>query len=198
MITGGGGSALNDPLNNPQSWDTVLIAGMQSPGICKLEGFDRDNGWQEKKGKGSLGATLTYVQAPPTKGKIIFILWNAAQFLAWQNFRPFFKYNPKAGTPDRQAVTIYHPALDDVDLNHVVCKKISPVRHMGKGRYHIVVELIEYRPTPKQSDVVQSVTLANTNPPATLGPGLGAAQPSAAQKAKQLLSSLLGQAQSNP
>jgi hypothetical protein len=195
-ITGGGGSGLNDPINNPQSWDTVLIAGVQSPGICKLEGFDRDNGWQEKKGKGSVGATLTYVQAPPTKGKIIFVLWNAAQFLAWQNFRPLFLYNSSA-TPDQQAVTISHPALDDVNLSQVVCKKISPVRHMGKGKYHVVVELIEYRPTPKQS-VVFSTTLANPNPPSTLGPGLGAQQPSAAQKAKQLISSLLAQAQSNP
>jgi hypothetical protein len=197
VITGGGGSALNDPIRNPQTWDVIILAGVQSPGICKLEGFDRDNGWQEKKGKGSVGATLTYVQRPPAKGKIVFTLWTSAHFLGWeQNFRKLFMYNSSA-TPDQQAVTISHPALDDIQLSQVVTKKISPVRHMGKGKYHVVVELWEYVPTPKTS-VVQSVTFANPNPSSTLGPGLGAQQPSAAQKAKQLISSLLAQAQSNP
>ena len=52
-VTGGSGSAFNDPFTNPSAWDTINLAGIQTAvtthGLLKaVDGFDRENGWQEK------------------------------------------------------------------------------------------------------------------------------------------------------
>lgn len=194
-LTSGGGSANSNPIDNPQSWDYVTIAGQQSPGLLKeIDGFDRDNGWQEKKGKGSIGATLTYVQKPPTKGHLIFELWTSQHFQQWATFRQLFLYNPAAGqSADDQSFSISHPSLDDVQLSAVVCKSISPIKHVGRGKYRVKVELIEFVPTPKTS-AVQTITLTNPTPKSTM-PAAGATPPTTLQKLKSTQAALLQQLQ---
>jgi hypothetical protein len=159
-----GGSGGIDPIQNPQSWDVIVLAGVTSPGIiAEMSGFDRVNGWQIKKGKGSDGGTLTYVQRPPAEGHIKFVLSTAADFQAWASFRPLFLYNPaKNAAASEQAVSIWHPALADLSISSVVTKKISPIRHMGKGKYEVTVDLIEFAPPPA-SNVVNTPTTTNDN-----------------------------------
>jgi hypothetical protein len=48
-----------------------------------------------------------------------------------------------------RAVDIYHPALADLGVRAMLCKKISTWKHEGKGLYTRVVELVEYKPVPK-------------------------------------------------
>ena len=50
-----------DPINNPSAWDTVTIGSQVSPGLCKVSDFKSKNEWDIKKGKGTLGATITSV-----------------------------------------------------------------------------------------------------------------------------------------
>jgi hypothetical protein len=197
-LTSGGGSANCDPISQPQSWDYITIAGQQSPGLLKeIDGFERDNGWQEKKGKGSIGATLTYVQKPPAHGHLVFELWTSQHFQQWATFRQLFLYNPAAGqSADSQSFSISHPSLDDVQLSAVVCKLITPIKHVGKGKYRVKVELIEFIPTPKVS-AVQTITLTNPNPKSTM-PAAGLVPQTTLQKLKSAQAALLQQLQNSP
>jgi len=140
-------SASLNPIDNPQDWDVIRIGGVTSPGVCSVSDFKSKHEWDVKKGKGTYGATLTYVGRPPCQGTIKFKLWTPAHFIAWASFRDLFNY-----IPDRKAVTpidIYHPALADVGLNSVVCEGVGQVVHEGEQLYSITVELIEYFPSPK-------------------------------------------------
>jgi hypothetical protein len=198
-ITGGAGSAFNDWITQPAAWDTINLAGVQtnvvSHGLLKsVDGFDRDSGWQEKKGKGSIGATITYVQKPPAKGKVIFEVWTATHFQTWGQFRQLFLYNPAAGQSAKdQAISISYPSLDDLQISAVLVKKISPVRRKGKGKGVIEIDFYEYIPVPLVS-AVQTITLVNQTPKSNM-PAVGATPTTTAQKAKAGISTLLAQLQ---
>jgi hypothetical protein len=140
-----------DPLSSPQDWDTVSIGGVPSPGICKLSGFKREFGWQQKRGKGARGSTVTLNEYPAAEGKITFQLWTSDHFQQWADFRALFKYDPIKKTVS--AVDIYHPSLADIDVTSVVCKDIGAIEHQGEGLFTIEVNLIEYNPPPKASAV---------------------------------------------
>lgn len=167
-----------NPIANPQAYDTILIGGVENPGIVPpggISGFKREHEWDVKKGKGASGATITYVQRPPAKGSIKFWLWNAAMFSDWEEFRPQFKYDPTKKNP--QAVDIFHPTLADLDIKSVVCTSISALEHDGYGLWTCTVELMEYFPPPKKSAVgTPSTSQTNTNPNANVQPNAQDAQ----------------------
>ena len=199
-ITGGAGSAFNDWITQPAAWDSINLAGTQTSvvthGLLKeVHGFDRDNGWQEKKGKGSIGATITYVQKPPAKGKLIFEVWTAMHLQTWGTFRQLFLYNPAAGqSADDQAISISYPSLDDIQLSAVLVKKISPVQRMPRGKGIIAIELWEYIPVPQVS-AVQTITLVSPNPKSNM-PAVGATPTTTTQKLKAAIAALQAQRQS--
>lgn len=140
-----------DPITNAAAWDAVEVGGVEAPGICILSGWKRAHEWDQKKGKGGLGATITFVQRPPAKGSIEFLLWLPSHFVEWKEFRQQFKYDPTKQEP--QAVDIYHPSLDDIGIHSVVCEDIGAIIHKGKGKYSITVALLEYFPPPPKSAV---------------------------------------------
>lgn len=140
-----------NPIDNPQSWDTVRIGQVTSPGICEIGDWKQKPEWDVKRGKGVLGATITFVGRAPARGTITFKLWTSAHFVAWDSFRPLFKYNPAKKAV--QAIDIFHPSLADIELNSVVCEGIGSAKHMGGGLYTIDVDLLEYFPPPKASAV---------------------------------------------
>ncbi len=131
-------------------WDVVKIANVTCPFVCKVGEAKRTSQWDVKLGKGTIGATTTYVGSPPAEFSIEFFLCVADHFAAWDTFRPLLKYNP-AGT--KKAVDIYHPSLASIDVSSVLVKSIGSVVHKGAGLYSITVEFMEYLPAPKQSAV---------------------------------------------
>lgn len=140
-----------DPFSSPQEWDAVVIAGVRSPGICQVTGFSRKNEFDEKKGKGTVGATLTYVGKPPAKGRIKFQLWTPDHFEEWEEFRQLLKYDPTKKTVT--AIDIYYPSLQHLDIHSVVCEDLGAIEHQGNRLYTVDVELTEYFPPPKKSAV---------------------------------------------
>lgn len=141
-----------NPIDNPEAWDVITLHSLwTSPGYCTWAGWIRKHGWDVKKGKGLKGATTTLVELPPSEGSFTFFLWTAAHFEEWDVFRPLFKYDPTK--KDVQAVQIYHPALDDVDVVLVVAEDIGPVTKVGAGMYSITVTMKEYYPKAKASAV---------------------------------------------
>ncbi len=121
--------ALLDPILNPTWWDVVNVAGVVSPGLCEVGEFTKGNEWDVKKGKGSDGATLTYVQRKPAKGKLKFYLWTSQHFVQWSTFYANFKYDPTK--KDVQAVEIFHPSLAAIELHAFVTEDITNIVHEG-------------------------------------------------------------------
>jgi len=159
-----------DPITQPQAWDVVLIAQQTSPGLARVGEFKRVHEFDVKKGKGTLGATTTFVGKPPAKGSIVFRLFYASHFVAWEQFRPLLKYDPTK--QNIQAVDIYHPSLADIDVNSVVCESISNIVHVGNGEYNVTVEFLEYFPPPKASAVgTPTGSQANAGTPPINKPG---------------------------
>lgn len=153
----------SDPFSAPpQSWDVVVVGGVTSPGICKLTECVRKHEWDIKKGKGSLGAEITFVQRPPAEVLLEFYLWQADHFAAWDTFVPLFKYDPTRKTV--QAVDIYHPSLADIDLTSVVTEEIGAITHEGGGYYRRTVKLLEYFPPPNANATGTPSGSTGTNP----------------------------------
>ncbi len=181
-----------NPLDNPQVWDVVVISGVTSPGVIKegsLGDWKRTHDFDVKKGKGTLGATVTFTNKPPAEGTITFMLWLAEHFAAWDAFLPLLKYDPTKKTVT--AVDIYHPALDAIDVSSVVCTKIGNLVHEGKQLYSITVDFLEYFPTPAQSAVSTPNGTSGTPPP----PGApGNPPPNAGTAEEQEIAQLLAQA----
>lgn len=175
-----------DPYNFPTQWDTIQLGGVQSPGICYVGEFKRSHEWDVKKGKGTLGGTITFVGRPPAKGSIKFLLWQASHFVQWDAFLPQLKYNPTKQTV--QAVEIYHPSLAAIDLSQVVTESIGNVIHEGGNLFTITVEFLEYFPPPKTS-ATSTPTMAQPN----TDPSANPPDPYAAQQAQ--IGQLLQEAQ---
>jgi hypothetical protein len=140
-----------DPINNPQAWDTIQIGQQTSPGVAQVGEWKRAHEWDVKKGKGTLGGTVTFVGRPPAKGPIKFLLWTPTHFQAWDTFRPLLKFDPTKQAV--QAVDIFHPVLADIDVTSVVTESIGNIVYEGQGLYSITVEFLEYFPPPRTSAV---------------------------------------------
>jgi hypothetical protein len=173
-------------LLNAQAWDTVTVAGVQSPGYCTLSEFSKRSEFDIKKGKGVFGATITYVGRPPAKGSITFYLWTPSHFIDWATFRTLFNYDPTKS--EVKPVDIYHPSLDDVGLKSFVAENVEAIKHEGKGLYSCKIDLIEYFPPPKKSAVSTPTSSKTGADKSAGGAGSGAAPgtiPDPAEAARQ-------------
>lgn len=142
-------SADFNPLDNPDVWDTIAVGSMVNPGICKIGDIKRKNTWDVKKGKGTLGATITFVGRDPIEFTITFYLWLPEHFTEWGEFRKQFEFDPtKKGV---SAVGVFHPALADIGIDSVVTESIGALKNEGKNMWTIEVGLLEYFPPPKKA-----------------------------------------------
>jgi hypothetical protein len=183
-----------DPVQFPKEWDTVLVAGVRSPGIATVGEFKSRGPWDEKKGKGQMFATLTYTGKNLRRGEITFLLragpnpstpgQNYTDLQQWITFSALFQYDSSAKQVQAQAVAIYHPALKMINLTSVIAEDTpSPVRvRDGDTLYRVVLPLLEWAPTPK-TPAVSTPTGAKANPPGSTNPP--GRQPSPAVKALQ-------------
>lgn len=149
------GSYQPDPTVDSKPWDTYTINGTPCPGIIDrdgIQGFDRTTTWDQKIGKGSLGAVATGVAAPPVHGSITSVLWQKGMVPEWQAFAGMLEYQADK-VNNTKSFSIYHPALAINNVTAVVVRKVGPVRHHGLGRRTVTVEFEEWTPAPKTSAV---------------------------------------------
>lgn len=140
-------SPVLDPLTHPAAWTVCKVQGMTSPGYVEtdgVQGFERTFKWDKKAGKGTTGATTTYVGLEPAEGSITFSLPRVADIAAWASFLARFKFNTTKGKGE--AVTIYHPALASVQppVTSVVMTGHTPVICDDKGLSKVTIKLLEY------------------------------------------------------
>lgn len=156
-----------DPISQPQAWDVVRVGQSTNPGLALVGEIKRKHEWDVKKGKGTFGATTTFVGRPPATASVEFLLWQPAHFVAWDTFRALLKYDPTKKAI--QAVDVYHPAWADVDFKSVVTESIGSIIHKGKGLYSITVDFLEYFPAPKRSAVSTPTASQSTQSGTTPG-----------------------------
>jgi hypothetical protein len=157
------GSELLDPIGFPNDWDYFTIGGVKSPGKAVVTEFKRRHEFDVKKSKGVYGATITFVGRPPATGKIRLEFWQTSHFVSWAGFRPLLKYNPTKSVVT--AVDIFHPSLDDIEINRVVCESVGNIVHEGNKLYVVDIELLEYFPPPPITAVSTPTTsLPDTDP----------------------------------
>lgn len=142
--------ALN-PIENPEAWDVVTIAGVDSPGVAKCAGHARKYEWDKKTGKGLRGATTTLTGGPPAEFTVTFTLWTVAHARAWELFVPLFRYDSTKKSVS--AVDIYHPDLADQEIRSVVTQEVGPRVLNEDGSWSYEVSFLEYFPPPKASAV---------------------------------------------
>lgn len=156
-------------------WIFFMLGGYVSPGFIPrtggIKGFSRETGWDEKKGKGTQGATVTLTSAPPAKGTVTLHLIGPGGFYYWggpsTDFAQWdsFVTNALSISPAKQqseGLTVWHPALAAVGITSVVVKGYSPLEHIGKGLYQATIELIEWQKPPPVS-VVSTVSGTKTD-----------------------------------
>jgi len=157
------GSESLDPIGFPNDWDYFTIGGFASPGVAVVHEFKRRHEFDVKKSKGVYGATITFIGRPPATGRIQLIFFQTAHFVSWAGFRPLLKYNPTKSAV--QAVDIFHPSLDDIDIKSVVCESIGNIVHEGNKKYTVEIEFLEYFPPPPISAVSTPTTSAPDTDP---------------------------------
>lgn len=69
----------------PDGFDVIFLAGMQSPGICEVT-CPKKHDLDKKKSRGSKGGTVTSTGDPLVDFSVKFHLWETAHFDAWPGF----------------------------------------------------------------------------------------------------------------
>ncbi len=164
-------SDVPDPITNSAAWATYTINGVPCPGVIPvdgLRGFERETGWDRKKGKGTGGAILTMTTWPPAEGSITSILWLPEHFALWDEFSSSLEYHTDkvANTP---AAKIGYPALAYNLIYDVVVHKVGIPRHHGKKLYSVTVDYIEWMPPPKATIVSTPIQPGTDFPQLTPG-----------------------------
>lgn len=149
-----------NPIDNEELFDSIILAGVTSPGVVKLSGHDRVIGWDVKKGAGQSGATTTRTSEDPAEVTCAFYLATIEDIDAW----PAFLASARAtiSGKDPKAADVYHPDLAEVDIKSVVLKKIGGVVHDGKGGQTRTLVFLEYRPPKPKGGTPKGSTAKST------------------------------------
>lgn len=142
-------SAVVNAIDNGDLYDSILAAGVKSPGVVTLSGHDRTIGWDIKKGPGTSGATTTRTSEDPVSFTASFYLvrddaLGIDDLERWPQFEQVLRSTVSGATP--QAIDIYHPDLAANGITSVVLQKMGGAVHDGMGGVTYAVQLLEYRP----------------------------------------------------
>jgi len=138
-----------NPIDNPELYDSIVLAGVPSPGRVTLSGHDRKVNWDVKAGPSLSGATTTIKDIPPIEFTATFYLVkDVAQGIddlaLWPEFKALIDSSVDGSKP--KALEIYHPDLAVNGITSVCKASVGGVVHDGKGGQTVVVRFQEYRP----------------------------------------------------
>lgn len=107
-----------NPLDTPEAYDTIMLGGLVSPGICIITDGDRAYNWDEPKEKGSSGSDVTFNGQKISNPKVKFQFFEASQIDEWEIFRKILEKPADAKEP--KALDIVHPILNSLGITSVV------------------------------------------------------------------------------
>lgn len=146
-----------NPVDNPEAYETIVLAGLESPGIATVTAPTLETGWDQQQGKDPAKPGESVQNG--TKGLEIQVelkLWKDPSlgidhFAEWDTFRDqILKLPTKKGDP--KALDVYHPLLEGMDISSVVVKSFSNPQPDGTGLGVAKLVLLQYLPSkPKGS-----------------------------------------------
>lgn len=136
-------------IENEELYESIVLAGVRSPGSVKLAGHERKVGWDVKTAPGQKGASMTRKSEEPVEFTATFYLvkddgQGIDDFADWPAFADLI--NSTVSGADPKALDIYHPDLAEQGITSVVKSKIGGRQYDGKGGCTIVVTFTEYFP----------------------------------------------------
>jgi hypothetical protein len=143
-----------NPVDQPELFDSIVLAGVRSPGIVTLSGHDRNEKWDVKEADGRGGASTTHKGEQVAQFTASFYLLKDPvlgldEFAQWDVFSAVIRSSlPRTGKP--VALDISHPDLYKNDIKSVSKASIGGMTHDGKGGATVVVKFIEFRPPKKR------------------------------------------------
>ena len=138
------------PLETPELFDVVVVAGVASPGIAKVEGGDLVAGWENKKGPGQSGAGTNYNGEELAEFSFTLRLWLPEHFSAWPAFQAILESAKPEKGRKAQGLDISYPTLEANRIRSFVPKKIGALQPAGdKGEWNVKVDCLQFRaPAP--------------------------------------------------
>jgi hypothetical protein len=164
-----------NPVDSPDLYDSIVLAGKRSPGFVTLSGHDRNQKWDIKEADGSGGASTTYKGEQVAQFQASFYLvkdpvLGLDEFKDWETFAQLIRSSlPNSGKP--KALSIYHPDLAANDIKNVCQASIGGMTHDGKGGATVVVKFVEFRPPKKKGgspNATKTSTVSKVDPNADL------------------------------
>lgn len=137
-----------DPINDPELFDKIDLAGSLSPGVVTLTGHDRKINWDIKDGQGQTGASLDLKNIPIVEFTATFYLADEEEIGQWPAFREVINSSVSGARPT--ALDIYHPDLANNKIKSVVLANFGGCVHDKKGgQTHAVKFQVYAPPKPK-------------------------------------------------
>jgi hypothetical protein len=133
--------------------DHVVLAGVVSPGICRITGHEREQGWDVQEADGQKGAATVHKGPKVASFTVTFHLLvddvlETDSIAEWDAFQRLIESTVVG--EERRALDIYHPDLARLGIGAVVYQKLGGMIHDGFGGASVDVQFIEYfAPAPK-------------------------------------------------
>lgn len=169
------------PKSDPVAWDFVIVADRALPCLREYPKAKPGRKLDAKSAPGSSGGRIVDKGYDLAKVSVTVFLWTEDHFRVWGELLDVIQ--PRAGRR-RDAVSIYHPALESVGVASIVVESISSIEHSGTaGIFKASFESVQYQPPARgangsssggdtqvpASAPVQSVVEVQAN--GSLGPG---------------------------
>jgi hypothetical protein len=146
-----------NPVDHHELYDVFVLAGQESPGVCKLGMPTRDYGWEKSEPAGSDGGEVSNKGKKLMEFEVELYLWkdpatNVDHFARWESWKQILLTPVAKSAP--KALDCYHPQLDGLGITSVVAKAWNEPQPDGKGGGIVKIKFLEYapaKPKPKGS-----------------------------------------------
>lgn len=151
------------PKSDPVAWDYVIVADRALPCLREYPKAKPGRKLDTKSAAGSSGGRIVDKGYDLAKVSVTVLLWTEDHFRTWGELLDVIQ--PRPGRR-RDAVSIYHPALESVGVAAVVVESISSIEHSGTAGIHKAsFEAIQYNPPARSergTQVPQTAQFATT------------------------------------
>lgn len=132
-----------DPIRNSTEYDSIVLEGQRSPGICEVSTASKPRKWDIRDGNGQSGATLAFKGVGLAKFKVRIRLTTPEDFDAWDAWKPLVLQDPEGKDP--KGKDIYHPDLDELGITSAVVEEPSQREQSDTGEHSYTIAFIQYR-----------------------------------------------------
>lgn len=164
----------------PPRADSILLAGVRSPGVCTVMNAGSPRTWDKRKGYGYSGATLVYTGDDLSEFDVVIDIWDDTEFdTTWKPFSKLLEKVQNGGASTLvsgpfvavnrpKALSIVHPQLNasPIKITDVVVLDASQWDQDDYGLWTMRVKFSAFRaPLPMLARPAASIPAAINKPP---------------------------------